>query len=58
MAESKRQSFTKEQLVASKRFAAKRDIAAAVLADGQSYTIENAEKLINSFLKKRTGGKN
>jgi hypothetical protein len=58
MAESKRQSFTKEQLIESKRFAARRDIAAAVLVDGQSYTIENAEKLINSFLKKRTGGKN
>ncbi len=41
--------FTKEELLQSKRFAACRDALAVVLADGKTYTVEQAEAAIEKF---------
>lgn len=35
----------------SERFLGKRDLVKAVLADGKKYSAENAEKIIEKFLK-------
>lgn len=43
--------FSKEQLLASQRFANSRDLITALLDDGAKYTIEEAEKKIRNFLK-------
>lgn len=47
----KEKVFTKEQLLNSERFQGKRDLVKAVLADGKKYSAENAEKIIEKFLK-------
>ncbi len=47
----KEKIFTKEQLLNSERFREKRDLARAVLADGKKYSAEEAEKIIDKFLK-------
>ena len=43
--------FTKEVLVKSKRFKDKRDLVSAILEDGVEYTVEEAEKEIEKFMK-------
>ncbi len=43
--------FTKEQLLNSKQYAEKRDVLAAVLADEKAYSLEDADKLIEKFMK-------
>lgn len=43
--------FTKEELLHSKRFAACRDALAVVLADGKTYTVEQAEVAVAKFYK-------
>lgn len=43
--------FTKEQLL--QRFPGSPDVVAVVLDDEKTYTIDQAEKLVNSFLKVR-----
>lgn len=43
--------FTKEQLVASARFADYRDALNALLDDGVFYTIPEAESILQGFLK-------
>ena len=43
--------FTKEQLLASKRFCARRDIVAALLRDGEQYTVRVVEQKINDYMK-------
>lgn len=50
-APEKEKIFTKEQLLNSERFREKRDLARAVLADGKKYSAEEAEKIIDKFLK-------
>lgn len=45
--------FTKKQLRNSKKFAQCKDIISVVLNDDENYTIEECEKLINSFLAKK-----
>lgn len=50
-APEKEKIFTKEQLLNSERFRGKRDLARAVLADGKKYSAEEAEKIIDKFLK-------
>ncbi len=50
-APKKEKIFTKEQLLNSERFRGKRDLAEAVLADGKKYSAEEAEKIIDKFLK-------
>jgi len=53
--ESKKKNlvFTKEQILQSrKRPAYEKDIAAAVLEDGKSYTLAEVDKIIQNYLKK------
>jgi arginine repressor len=43
--------FTKEVLVKSKTFKDKRDLVSAILEDGVEYTVAEAEKEIEKFMK-------
>lgn len=43
--------YTKEQILASKRFCGRRDLAEAVLEKDKNYTLEEADKLIEKYLK-------
>lgn len=43
--------FTKKQLIAAKRYRDRRDLLAAILEDGKEYTAEQADALVNDFLK-------
>lgn len=42
-------AFTKEQLAASKLFSRRRDVVMAVLEDDKSYTVKQAQALIDNF---------
>ncbi len=44
--------YTKEQILASKRFRFKKDAVDALLEDDKSYTIEEVESKIEEFYKK------
>jgi hypothetical protein len=44
--------FTKEQLAASKKYIHKSDLVMAVLAEGKTYTIAQADAAIQAFLDK------
>lgn len=46
-------TFTKTQLLASKRFANRRDLLNAVLDDGESYTIEAVEQKMKEFYERK-----
>lgn len=43
--------FTKEQIVAAKRFQHRRDLVAAVLDDGKQYTMTEVETLMEKYMK-------
>lgn len=43
--------FSKQQLVASKRYSLRRDVLNALLEDGQVYTFEEVDRKLNDFLK-------
>jgi len=43
--------FSKEQLVASKRFQERRDILEALLNNGEQYTVKTVEEKIESYMK-------
>lgn len=43
--------FSKEQLVAAKRFQGRRDLIAALLEAGRQYTVAEAEQKIEQYLK-------
>ena len=45
--------FTKEQLLGSKRFHERRDIVAALLTEGEQYTIKAVEQKIEDYMKGR-----
>lgn len=45
--------FTVEQLLASKQFSNRRDALGAILDGSQKYSISEAEKLLNDFMKGR-----
>lgn len=42
--------FTKEQILKTKRFAHRRDLLGVLLADGESYSFEDCEALLDSFM--------
>ncbi|WP_413778132.1 hypothetical protein [Caproicibacterium sp. XB1] len=44
-------AFTKEQLLAAKTYESRRDLLAALLQDGQSYTHEQVQSLLDNYLK-------
>ena len=54
MADEQKQEavFSKEQLVKSEKYKQYRDILASQLDDAVSYTVSQADKVINDFLKK------
>jgi len=46
-------TFTKEQLIHSKRYAHKRDLLTALLKDGEALTLSQADEQIETYLKGR-----
>ena len=45
-------AYSREALAASKRYASKRDTVMVALQPGVEYTIEDADKAIDAFLKR------
>ena len=45
--------FSKEQLIATKRFQERKDILEALLNDGERYTVKAVEETIESYMKGR-----
>ena len=43
--------FTKDQLLASKRYANRKDLIGALLVDGKEYTTDAVDALIEKYLK-------
>lgn len=52
MAKKSAAVFTKEQLVGSEDFHDQRDLISAILEDGESYTKEEATRLLNEFMER------
>jgi hypothetical protein len=47
-------AYTKEQFLASKQFTAvQKDVLRALLKDGETYTVDQAQKLIDDFAKRK-----
>lgn len=46
-------SYTKDQLLRSKKYAARRDLLGALLEDGKAYTAAQVDREINQFLKRK-----
>ncbi len=44
-------AYTKEQLLASKRYANRRDVISVLLEDGKTYTSTEVDALIEKFMK-------
>lgn len=44
-------TFTKEQLLKSQRYRERRDLLTALLEDGKMYSHDDAERLIEEFMK-------
>ncbi len=47
--------FTRQQLLASQRYAAVRDTLCALLKEGESYTLGEVDRNIEAFRKRRIG---
>lgn len=43
--------FTKEQILASKKYSNRRDALGAVLVDSKTYTLEQVDSLLEKFMK-------
>lgn len=43
--------FTKEQILASKKYLNRRDVLVAILSDNKSYTLEQVNSLLEKFMK-------
>lgn len=50
-AETTAAKFTKEQLITAKKFKDRKDALGAVLEDNKTYTVSEAEKLLDNFMK-------
>ena len=46
-------SYTKDQLLRSKKYTARRDLLGALLEDGKTYTAAQVDREINQFLKRK-----
>lgn len=46
-------SYTKDQILRSKKYAARRDLLGVLLEDGKIYTAAQVDKEINLFLKRK-----
>ena len=49
---TKKPVFTKSDLLKSKRYFHKRDILTVALNEGKTYTVEQVDKIIKTFLSK------
>ena len=47
------EAYTKDQLLRSKKYAARRDLLGALLEDGKTYTAAQVDREINQFLKRK-----
>ena len=45
--------YTKEQLLLATHYAEKRDLISALLKDGETYSTEQVDKLIENYMKGR-----
>lgn len=45
-------AFNKQQILAAKKYAERRDLLSVMLADDKSYVLAEVDKLINEFLTK------
>ncbi len=45
-------SFTKSQIIKSKKYVHQTDLLNVILEDGKKYTIKQVEKLVDEFMKK------
>lgn len=43
--------FTKEQILASKKYSNRRDVLGAILKDDKTYTLEQVDSLLEKFMK-------
>ena len=43
--------FTKEQILASNKYANRRDVLGAILSDDKTYTFEKVDSLLEKFMK-------
>ena len=43
--------FSKEQILASKKYSNRRDVLVAILTDDKSYTLEQVDSLLEKFMK-------
>lgn len=43
--------FTKEQILASKKYSNRRDVLGAILTDNKGYTLEQVDSLLEKFMK-------
>lgn len=50
-AEKVESKFSKNQLLAAKRFSGKRDILEALLSDDETYTVKTVEQMIEKYMK-------
>lgn len=48
---AKAATYTKEQLMASNRYANRRDLISALLEDGKTYTLKEVDALMEKFMK-------
>lgn len=46
-------TFTKQQLLKSKKYAEKKDLLSALLVDDRSYSMAEVEEILNKFLKRK-----
>lgn len=46
-------SYTKEQILASKKYKKQRDLVDSLLMDGEHYTMEEVNKKVSDFMKGR-----
>lgn len=44
-------SYSKEQILGSKKYKNRRDALNAILADGKEYTVEEVDALLEKFMK-------
>lgn len=49
--EKQEAKFTKEQILASKKYTNRRDALSAILADGKEYTCTQVDSLLDEFMK-------
>lgn len=45
--------FSKEQILASKKYSSRRDVLGVILADGKEYTLEQVDSLLKRFMERK-----